>query len=230
MATQFANGKIVTDGLVLALNAADRNSYPGSGTTWIDITGRGSNLTLYNGPTFSSSNGGTLVFDAVDDYARVSSPNITLGTSARTLMGWFKATTSVYGCIFGFGNSPSTSTYGSFELWNYADPLSIHFAGGSISSGFNLSTNTNKWIMVVMTFDGTTAIISITCDGVVYTGSSTVPLNTSTGNFSVNKSAYGSEGGGLAGSWASILTYNRVLSSAEVTQNYNAIKSRLGLK
>jgi len=55
MAIQYANGKIVTDGLVLCLNAADKNSYPGSGTTWTDISGNGNSGTLTNGPTFNSS-------------------------------------------------------------------------------------------------------------------------------------------------------------------------------
>jgi hypothetical protein len=225
----YRGPNVVTDGLVLALDAANPKSYPGTGTTWRDLVGNTNNAILTNGPTYSNNYAGTLIFDAVDDYARINSPNITLGTSARTLIGWFRATTSVYGCIFGFGNSPSTPTYGSFELWNYADPLSIHFAGGSISSGFNLSANTNKWIMAVLTFDGTTARITITCDGISYTGSSNVPLNTTTGNFSVNKSAYAAEGGGMAGSWSSILTYNRVLSNSEITQNYNAQKLRFDL-
>ncbi len=68
MATQFAFGKIVTDGLVLALDAADRNSYPGSGTTWTDLSINKSNSTLTNSPIFNSSNGGSIVFDGVDDY------------------------------------------------------------------------------------------------------------------------------------------------------------------
>ena len=52
---------IVDSGLVLALDAADRNSYPGSGTTWTDLSGRGNNGTLTNGPTYSSVNGGSIV-------------------------------------------------------------------------------------------------------------------------------------------------------------------------
>ena len=60
MATQFANGKIVTDGLVLAINAADKNSYPGSGTTWTDISGNGRNNTLNGTVTLSQDNGGIL--------------------------------------------------------------------------------------------------------------------------------------------------------------------------
>jgi hypothetical protein len=61
--------KIVTNGLVLAVDAADKNSYKGSGTTWKDVSGNAYNGTLTNGPTFSNVNRGVIVFDGVDDYA-----------------------------------------------------------------------------------------------------------------------------------------------------------------
>ena len=60
--------KIVTDGLVLCLDAGNPNSYPGSGNTWKDLSRGRNNGTLVNGPTFSGANGGSLVFDGVNDY------------------------------------------------------------------------------------------------------------------------------------------------------------------
>jgi hypothetical protein len=63
MATQYAFGQIVTNGLVLSLDAADKNSYPGSGTVWSDLSGNNNNNTLVATPTFSSANGGSLVFN-----------------------------------------------------------------------------------------------------------------------------------------------------------------------
>ena len=67
----YSNGPtIVTDGLVLALDAGDRNSYPGSGTTWNDLAGS-NNLTLYNSPSFSSNNGGHFLFDGANDYMTI---------------------------------------------------------------------------------------------------------------------------------------------------------------
>ena len=63
--------RIVTDGLVLCLDAANKRSYGGSGTTWTDLKG-GNNGTLTNGPTFSSDNGGSIVFDGTDDFVEVS--------------------------------------------------------------------------------------------------------------------------------------------------------------
>lgn len=67
--------QIVRDGLVLDLDAANRYSYPGIGTTWTDLSEYGNNGTLINGPTFDSANGGSIVFDGIDDYASVSGPN-----------------------------------------------------------------------------------------------------------------------------------------------------------
>ena len=59
---------IVEDGLVLALDAGNTKSYPGSGTTWTDLSGKGNNGTLTNGPTFDSGNGGAIFFDGGNDY------------------------------------------------------------------------------------------------------------------------------------------------------------------
>jgi uncharacterized delta-60 repeat protein len=78
--------KVVTDGLVLALDAADRISYPGSGTTWTDLSGRGNTGTLTNGPTYSSNNLGALNFDGIDDYSALTS-NYTL-SAGWTLSFW----------------------------------------------------------------------------------------------------------------------------------------------
>ena len=60
--------RIVTDGLVLAIDAANTKSYPGSGTTWYDISRNNSNGSLVNGSTFSSENLGTVTFNGVDQY------------------------------------------------------------------------------------------------------------------------------------------------------------------
>ena len=72
--------RIVTDGLVLYLDAANQRSYPGSGTTWSDISRGGNNGTLVNGPTFDPGNGGSIVFDGVDDYVSIPDINFTTAT------------------------------------------------------------------------------------------------------------------------------------------------------
>jgi hypothetical protein len=65
MSTVEGGGNIITDGLVLLLDAANSKSYPGTGTTWTDLSRSGNNGTLINGPTFNSGNGGSIVFDGV---------------------------------------------------------------------------------------------------------------------------------------------------------------------
>ena len=70
------SGHIITDGLVIALDAANTKSYPGSGTTWSDLSGNSNNGTLTNGPTFNSGNGGSIVFDGTNDYINTTIINV----------------------------------------------------------------------------------------------------------------------------------------------------------
>jgi hypothetical protein len=82
---------IVTNGLVLFLDANNTNSYPGSGTSWYDLSGNGNTGTLTNGPTFNSANGGSIVFDGIDDYVNVANAS-SLNASAQTISVWYNAT------------------------------------------------------------------------------------------------------------------------------------------
>ena len=81
------NPRVVTDGLVFCVDAASKRSYLGTGTTWTDLAGS-NNGTLTNGPTFSSDNGGSIVFDGSDDYVLLGN-DINLGTSASITV-WIK--------------------------------------------------------------------------------------------------------------------------------------------
>ena len=83
------NPRVVTDGLVLCLDAGNVKSYPGSGTTWTDLSGKGNTGTLTNGPTYSSANGGSIVFDGVDD--RVSGTSFNTGQNF-TINAWIYPT------------------------------------------------------------------------------------------------------------------------------------------
>ena len=103
----FGNGpRIVTNGLVLALDAADKNSYPGSGNTWFDVSGNNNHITLTNGPTFSNN---SIVFDGVDDFGTIDS-NASLTMSQPTLL--------VVSTVGGL-NSTVLAKGGSGANWNY---------------------------------------------------------------------------------------------------------------
>jgi hypothetical protein len=79
--------RIVTDGLVLYLDAANPRSYPGSGTTWSDLSRGGNNGVLTNGPTFNSANNGSIVFDGTNDFIQCSNrTTINLGLTIETVI------------------------------------------------------------------------------------------------------------------------------------------------
>jgi hypothetical protein len=120
---------IVDSGLVLALDAADRNSYPGSGTTWTDLTGRGNTGTLTNGPTYSSANGGSLSFDGTDD-------------SVNTLLN---QTTAFGSSGFTFNLALNVTNDGATDV-RRALLGNTNFGVDGFGFGFNHDlSNTNKW-------------------------------------------------------------------------------------
>jgi hypothetical protein len=222
MATQYANGKIVTNGLVLALDAADRNSYPGSGTTWNDMSGNGNNGTLVNGPTFSNN---SIVFDGGDDRVDISHNSLYNFTTGLTISCWYKTTVgldsyittksndSFYLCV---GPSGTTVNKMSFFLNGTT--------GGWLQSTAN--ANTGNWTHVSVTWIGGVSYIYL--NGVLDISGSR-PGTLQTGTSTVNL-AYRTDGNKyLNGSISNFQMHNRALSAQEVLQNYNAQKSRFNL-
>ena len=222
MAIQFSFGKVVTDGLVLALNAADRNSYLGSGNDWIDLSANNNNGTLTNGPTFNTTNGGNIVFDGSNDFINCGN-NSSLQITVGTISAWVK--TSTPGSSYR-GIITKQSAWGLF-LNNGVLIAYDWGGGGDRTTGINIADNT--WKNVVMTFTETVGTPSnnaiVYLNGVsvltatVRHSSHAVSVQIGDGNASQN----------LNGSVSSAMIYNRVLSASEIQQNYNAQKSRFGL-
>ena len=97
--------RIVTDGLVFCVDAGDKMSYPGAGTTWTDLSKNRNNGTLTNGPTFDSANGGSIVFDGTDDYVNFGSQTWDISTNL-TIDFFIKFNTlnsAAYYTMFSFG-------------------------------------------------------------------------------------------------------------------------------
>ena len=217
---------IVTDGLVLCLDAANTKSYPGSGTTWTDISGEGHDGTLTNGPTFSSNYGGNIVFDGSnDDVTGVHNSELNLRNDV-TVECWFRRTggRSDWVRIFGKGDS-SNRTYG---LW-YNVPSSYFLYQRYGPSSFNImpskSVASNTWYHMVGTSSGSNHTLYL--NGVnVGTASNSSTFHSSTDPYKV-----GSHDGLYhhIGNVSNCRIYNRGLSEAEVKQNYNAHKGRFGL-
>jgi hypothetical protein len=235
----FGNGpRIVTSGLVLSLDAADRNSYPGSGTIWNDMSGNNNSGSLTNGPTFSSANGGAIVFDGTNDY-------VTLGN--QSVLGFTNGIFSVEAWVY-IPNSwtagtqyPNLISKGATAGWD-TDGWSLFLfrdypSAGQYSWGCGMrntaTTNiitrnncpSNIWLNVIMTLNGSLIILYENGGQVT---SLTQTINPASNSTSVYIGADASSQY-FTGRVASCKIYNRTLSASEIQQNYNAQKSRFGL-
>jgi hypothetical protein len=222
---------IVTNGLVLYLDAANRRSYPGGGTIWNDLSGNGNNGTLTNGPTYSSANGGSIVFDGGDDYINGSSftPNIT----NKTLSGWVKLS-SITQQGGGLVNLQSTDG-ASFDAIVYNETNNGWGFGSNNYARTGWSgvkeTSTADWVNIVATYENLN--YKMYRNGVlIYTLTSFNVLNF---NFS-SKSLVGyrhtgatTPAGYLFGNIAQVSIYNRTLTASEIQRNFNALRGRFGI-
>jgi hypothetical protein len=229
MATQYAFGKIVTNGLILALDAADRNSYVSGSTTWGDMSGNNNSGSLVNGPTFNSANGGSIVFNGTNSYVDTVTGSATMAlTSAGSLSCWFK----------------TTSTSGTGELVRQIGAsdngfeMQINATGriaGAVFLGSwqnipasGLSYNDNVWHNIVMAVSGTLVSIYVDSNSIYSNNLGSGTLNTGNGKIRVGLHPNGSASP-FSGSIANVQVYNRALSASEVAQNYNAQRARFGL-
>ena len=141
----YRNGpKIVTDGLVLCLDAAIGKSYPGSGTSWTDLSGNGNNGTLVNGPTFSSANGGSIVLDGVNDYISTTSISISTFTYEGWLYNNLTGGSTNYGYFFSGSDciGLAVSEGGNAGIGLVAGSLYYYNGAAPISLGINIPSNT----------------------------------------------------------------------------------------
>ena len=221
----YTKGGIVTDGLVLHLDAAYGNSYPKGGTTWYDLSGNGYNGTLTNGPTYNSGNGGSIVFDGSNDY--ITLPQNSINTNSNfTLSFWAKRNNSSNATLIS-GLLPT----GHFQL-RYSSTSNIDILESfivNIGTYSNVTTinNIENIVMVRTSQEGMLVIDTYT----LYVNGSNVGAITSDTLFSTQNPVLGLNynAAGLNGSIYTFMYYNRALSSTEVAINYNAQKGRFGL-
>jgi hypothetical protein len=240
-------GKIVTNGLVLCLDAADKKSYPGTGSLWTDRSGNGNHVTLVNSPTYSTSNGGILTLNGTNQYAVTANTLNLSNTNGVTIFSMIKVNnygTSIkvlYELSSNF-NSRSDSFVDAFS----DNSLGVDFE--LISSikgniGYNIAVydktilNDLGWHSHCRIHDTSQASKEnlIFSDGVI----KSELLNPISGNSSNNTNNFGnqlfyigSRGGGSFFSPVSlscIYVYNRVLTPQEIKQNFNATRGRFGI-
>jgi hypothetical protein len=216
MSTVQNVNNIVTNGLVMYLDAANTRSYPGTGTTWTDLSQCRNNSTLTNGPTFSSASRGSIVFDGNDDYAPFSTNNLPYGSSPGTLSAWAYANnTSGYRWIISYGNAAVSQA--RFLGVNGTDYYFGGFGNDIVVSG----AQANKWFNIVGVYEG--YVTNLYINGQLVSAQvkswNTVANNAQIGR-QVNFAEYWS------GNISNIAIYSTALSAAQVLQNYNATKLR----
>ena len=216
--------RIVTNGLVLCLDAGNTKSYPGSGTTWTDLSGSGSNGTLTNGPTYSSGNGGSIVFDGIDDFVQCTG-SLT-GTDA-TFIAWINRNgnqTSYSGIIF------SRSTQVSGMNFRLSDTLGYHWASipGTDQFVSNLTIPNLAWCMCAVSVSSTAATLYLGTSSGISSATNTIShTSTTIDDIKLGQDDLGSRW--YKGNIANAQIYNRALSAAEIQQNFNALRGRFGI-
>ena len=216
---------IITDGLVLCLDAANSKSYPGSGTTWTDLSGQGNNGTLVNGVGYNSGNLGSLSFDGVNDY--ISTP----------ITGTFSQITFEF---YGFFDDPNLNMLLRQES-AFGDWISnrVHFGtrwtGSNAGMHFNVNgiwqttppTNLRYgWNHYVLVYDTVNNLKRVYLNGILSSSHGTNG-NMVLGDFRIgvatNLNAY------YRGNISNFRVYNRALTASEIQQNFNALRGRYGI-
>lgn len=225
MATKYSP-KMVTNGLVLSLDAANTKSYPKSGTTWTDLSGNNNNGTLTNGPTFSAGDMGGIVFDGTNDYVNCGNNSSINLTSYITLSTWTK---KAYGSSDSVAIDKGRDNYGAWSLLFdvVANKVEFHcrISGTNSSVVSNTSYGNNIWTNITAVFTGTNLLIYIN-GRLDNTTNISGTIGTNGIDFSIGKA---NDGLNWSGQVANVLMYNTALSATDVLNNYNAVKSRFGL-
>ena len=212
MATNYSP-KIVTDELVLCLDAANPKSYPGTGTTWFDLSGNNNNGTL-SAETIGTTSSGVMTFNGVNTTISIPSPN--LATSNCTVMGVAKRTVTGGRLISGGANN--------WLLGHWSSSSRVCYQLGWITA--STGPNDSAYHIYASTANIAGDDYRFYDSNVEYT---TIPTGGSAGpnGFTLGRYYAGTEFG--TGEITQLLAYSRILSSEEMTQNFNALRGRYGI-
>ena len=238
IANTLGSTGIPHNGLVLNLDASIKNSYPGSGGTWYDMSGYGNNGTLVSSPTYSSANGGSFTFNGSNQYATLGTPSSLNITGSITINSWVKFSSlpssgnisTIYEkgydgtyeqTFLRYNGQGAGIEFGTYNQTNFTTYYTPYVVGSSVL--------VNNWCNIIGIFDGFSFRIylnNVLVSQTAYTGtllSSSAPVSIGAALISVSYQRF------LSGNISSVQAYNRALSAAEVSQNYNALRGRFGL-
>jgi hypothetical protein len=222
-----AGPSIIDDGLVIILDANDKNSYPGTGNVWYDLSGNDNHATLVNSPIWDSS--GYFTFDGVNDYASIN-------FQSSSMSDWANQQTITIWTYHNFTTSRRNiwnQSYGGYGTWTHESGENINGYYGdagfdnppytSLNSG---TTTRSVWNMLTMTRNTTNAYWYQ--NGTLFNSMSHGygTLTTTTNNITIG---YGYTGVYWQGNIRLIQCYNRLLTPSEISYNYNTARKRFNL-
>ena len=215
---------IVTSGLVLHLDAGNAASYPGTGTTWTDLSGNSRNGTLTDGPTYSSANGGSIDFDGTNDFVQCSG---SVTVTAATFVAWINrnGTQGTYdGILFSRGTNTTGMNFFS------SNQLGYHWNDSSSTYNWNsgLTVPNLAWCMIAVSVTSTSAKAYLYQSGGNTSATNTVGHTSSILN-DIKLAQDDAGGRFFNGNIAASMIYDKALTDSEITQNYNALRGRFGL-
>lgn len=222
---------VVTANLVVYINAKEGASYPGSGSVWNDISGNNLNLTLFNGPTYTSGLSASFAFDGANDYGSYIGNTASLDTVVNqvTIAAlWKPSSFNVWSGIIGRGSAGGPGV-GTWVLQNH------HTVGGKLMFSYNAASpwtiNTvsgstvytvGRWYYTVVTYDG--ADVKFYVDGAL-TDTKNIGSITfvTSGSLEIGHDPPGGDEF-FNGSLANAQVYSRALSQAEIQNNFNTLR------
>jgi len=219
VSTTPTTSSIITNGLVLNLDAGNTLSYTGTGTTWTDLSGSGNNGTLVNGSTFDSLNSGSIVFDGINDY--VSRPNFIGNATAFSVCHWInlssnQTTRTIFSNYTGAGWVTGISD-------SATNVIKFYLGSGHLYATYPLLINT--WYYVCFTYNNGNPTIYI--NGVLNnTAVATISFGGIASNNDIGRLGDGRQY--FNGKISSVQVYNRALTSTEIANNFNGTKGSFG--
>jgi len=226
-----AGTNIVTDNLVVHLDAAQSSSYPGSGTTWFDISGNNNDATFVGSPSYQTGSGGHFDLDGSNDYFEgVHNSQTNLSSSAGTIEVVFRIDSNPGDWVSIFGKIANSNNR-SYSLWyNVSSEAFLwqRYNGDDVSaSSSNPSPSLGEWYHMAGVSDGS--------DHRLYLNGQLLDTDFSSSTFAQNTEPYrvGYDGNNVHtehnGDVAIARMYSDALTTSEISQNFEATRDRYGL-
>ena len=223
---EFTGAPVVDSSLQLWLDSGQTSSYPGTGTTWTDLSGNSRNGTLTNSPTFSSTvGGGTFLFNGTNQTATIVSLNL---QQNFTLEAWVNQSVLNGFAIFGQGTIGYVNQ--GLHIW-YISNTSIRFGMYSNDTDFTVATSTGTWYHMIFTYNHSSPYTKgFYLNAVAQSGTPAQAQSAYAGSGTFRLGAIYSTAGSYGnGYFEGVKMYNRILTADEIATNFNALRGRYGI-